>query len=361
MKKILVTGGAGFVGSNLCIRFKKSMGSSCTIIAFDNLYRKGSELNLQRLAQNGVEFVRGDVRNTSDFDRLGACDLVVDCSAEPSVLAGVDSDPSYLLNTNLMGTINCLEFCRKHSADLVFLSTSRVYPIKPLNHAAYREQETRFEWIDQQEVAGISSWGVSEECLMKGARSLYGSTKLTSELIIEEYIYNYGIRAVVNRCGLIAGPWQMGKVNQGVISLWVMQHLFRKPLSYIGFGGTGKQVRDYLHIDDLGSLILEQAADMEKFSGEILNVGGGREHSISLQELSKVCAEVTGNQNVISSVPDQHSVDLRIYLSDCRKLFALSSWRPTKDIYVIVADIAQWACQNKSLLIPIQQSPEKEL
>lgn len=350
MKHILITGGAGFVGSNLAIRLKQAAGPYCTVTAFDNLWRKGSELNLPRLEENGVKFVRGDVRFAEEFGAIKDCDLLVDCSAEPSVMAGVDSDPGYLLNTNLVGTMNCLELCRKKGADLIFLSTSRVYPISALNNAFFNEGCTRFELSDRQEAAGISSKGVREDCSLSGARSLYGTTKLASELLIEEYIYNYGLRAVVNRCGLIAGPWQMGKVDQGVISLWVMSHLFGMPLSYNGFGGTGKQVRDYLHIDDLGELILEQSNNIDKFNGQVFNVGGGREYSISLQELTSACQAVTGKSIDISSVSQEHSVDVRIYLSDCNKLFALTEWRPQKDINIVVEDIAKWAEANESVL-----------
>ena len=101
--------------------------------------------------------------------------------------------------------------------------------------------------------------GVAEDFPLAGARTLYGSTKLAAELLIEEYRAAYGLRAVVNRCGVVAGPWQMGKVDQGVFTYWMLAHHFRRPLSYIGFGGSGKQVRDLLHVEDLIELLDEQA------------------------------------------------------------------------------------------------------
>src|SRR3989339_333736 len=131
-KNILITGGAGFVGSNLALKLKaKYRGAE--IFCMDNLKRRGSELNIPRLKAAGVNFVHGDIRNKEDFEEIGKNDLILECSAEPSVLAGITSSPSYLINTNLVGTINCLEFARQNREAFVFLSTSRVYPIDPIN------------------------------------------------------------------------------------------------------------------------------------------------------------------------------------------------------------------------------------
>jgi len=243
---ILVTGGAGFVGSNLAIAFKNDTGGR--VVAMDNLKRRGSELNIGRLRKNGVEFIHGDIRNKEDFEPVGKVDTVVECSAEPSVMAGIGSSPDYLINTNLMGTVNCLEFARKRASTFLFLSTSRVYPVETINSLNVRETETRFELLDDQPVRGASSRGISEEFPLDGARTLYGATKLCSELLIREYVNTYGLKAVVNRCGLITGPWQMGKVDQGVIVLWVARHHYGMPLSYIGYGGKGKQVRDMIDV-----------------------------------------------------------------------------------------------------------------
>ncbi|MDF1713458.1 MAG: NAD-dependent epimerase/dehydratase family protein, partial [Akkermansiaceae bacterium] len=240
---ILVTGGAGFVGSNLCLALRSAYPES-SIVAMDNLYRSGSELNVSRLENAGVKFYRGDVRDPDSFPRE-PFDLMIECSAEPSVLAGQDGSPDYLFQTNLVGAYHCLEACRRHGAGIIFLSTSRVYPIAGLEAHPWREEETRFAWEDTGTI-GISSRGVTEKFSLDGARSLYGFTKLAAEQLIEEYRETYGLKAVVNRCGVIAGPWQFGKVDQGVVSLWVMAHHFKRKLSYIGYGGHGKQVRDML-------------------------------------------------------------------------------------------------------------------
>src|SRR5262249_38746594 len=141
-----------------------------------------------------------------------------------------DDSPRYVLDANLNGLINCLEFARKRAADLIFLSTSRVYPIHSLNALRVSEEETRFTLLDDQETPGASRFGIAEEFPLAGERSIYGATKLCGELLIQEYMAAYAMRTVINRCGVIAGPWQMGKVDQGVFSLWVAAHVFERPL-----------------------------------------------------------------------------------------------------------------------------------
>jgi CDP-paratose 2-epimerase len=277
---------------------------------------------------------------------------MIECSAEPSVLAGQDGSPDYLFQTNLVGAYNCLEACRRYSAGMIFLSTSRVYPIHRLEAHPWREEETRFVWDDQGDE--ISSHGVTEKLRLEGARSLYGFTKLSAEQLIEEYRNTYGLRAIVNRCGVIAGPWQFGKVDQGVVSLWVMAHHFRKKLSYIGYGGAGKQVRDMLHIDDLCDLIIGQVRDFGHWDGWLGNVAGGLACSASLQELTALCQEITGNTIEIASVSENRANDLRIFLADCAKLSAkLSSSDPgpvSRTVRDIVTDTHQWVCQHEANL-----------
>ena len=141
---ILITGGAGFVGSSLALLFRRDR-SDAEVIAFDNLHRPGSGLNVPRLEAAGVRFVKGDVRRPQGLEGVGAVDLLVECSAEPSVHAGYGGEPGYLLDTNLVGAINCLEHLRRHGGDLVFLSTSRVYPIAALRDLPLAVDGARFE------------------------------------------------------------------------------------------------------------------------------------------------------------------------------------------------------------------------
>ncbi len=350
--RILVTGGAGFVGSSLAIQFKRD-NPSFRVIALDNLKRRGSELNLSRLREAGVEFIHGDVRNREDLDTVEAFDLMLECSAEPSVLAGYDGSPDYVLNTNLVGTLNCLEAVRRHKAAIVFLSTSRVYPISLISRLPFVESATRFEVAHECRTAGASSRGISEDFPLHAARSLYGTTKLASELLVLEYIDMYGIRGVVNRCGVLTGPWQMGKVDQGVVVLWVARHLYGQKLSYIGFGGHGKQVRDILHIHDLYRLLTAQINNWKVFNAQTVNVGGGREVSVSLCELTDLCRAATGNTIEISQVPETRSADIPWYLSDCTKLNSLCDWRPRITTDQIIREITAWITDHRQLLQPI--------
>jgi CDP-paratose 2-epimerase len=349
-QSILITGGAGFVGGNLAV-FLKRYHEQTRVVAMDNLHRPGSELNLPRLHKAGVEFGKGDIRSAEQFP-AGPFEAIIECSAEPSVLAGYAGSPDYLMETNFLGTYRCLEKARQWRSKFLFLSTSRVYPMAPLEAHPWRERETRFEWLD---VAGapISPQGVQESCAVQGARSLYGLTKFASEGLIEEYRAGFGLRAAINRCGVITGPWQMGKVDQGVVSLWVLRHYFGKPLAYIGYGGTGKQVRDVLHVDDLCELVAEQLADFAAWDGWLGNVGGGREISVSLQELTAACRKIVGREVPVGAEPENRQADLRIFLADCSRLFARTSWRPKRGVTRIVTDIFEWVRAHEGELRPL--------
>ncbi|HVD86646.1 MAG TPA: NAD-dependent epimerase/dehydratase family protein [Solirubrobacterales bacterium] len=341
MDRILITGGAGFVGSNLAVSLARRH-PEWQVVAFDNLYRRGSELNLPRLEEAGVEFVRGDVREPSDLGSLPTCSALIECSAEPSVMSGVDGDTGYLVHTNLTGAYNCLELARRDGAFVVFLSTSRVYPVAPQVELNLEEAETRFEIASEQAIPGVSPAGISERFPLEGSRTLYGATKLAAEILIEEYRAGLGVPAVVDRCGVIAGPWQMGKVDQGVFTHWMLAHHFRNPLSYIGFGGHGKQVRDLLHVEDLVDLVERQLLDRETWDGRTVNVGGGRECSLSLRETTEICRRLTGNEVPIAPVEETRQGDVPIYLSDCTRLFGLDEWRPRRGAEQVLSDIHEW-------------------
>lgn len=347
--KYLITGGAGFVGSSLAIRLKDKYPHS-KVIALDNLKRRGSELNLPRLRQYSVEFFHGDIRNKEDLAGIGGVDSIIECSAEPSVLAGYDSSSDYLINTNLLGTVNCLEFARVCKASFIMLSTSRVYPYRTINTLNFFETENRFELSDDQEAQGCSSAGFTEDFPITGVRSLYGATKLASELLIHEYADMYGLNVVVNRCGVLTGPWQFGKVDQGVVVLWAAKHFWNQELSYIGFGGQGKQVRDILHVDDLFRLIDIQLNNIEKINGEVFNVGGSREVSVSLKELTQLCQQYTGNTIPLSSVMENRPADIRIYLTDNSKVTKFTGWKPKITVENIIEEIAVWIKNNKKQL-----------
>jgi len=351
-KNILITGGCGFIGSNLAVSLKAKYPSS-KIISLDNLIRKGSELNVDRLQNNKIEFIKGDIRNESDLESISNIDLLIECSAEPSVLAGYGESPRYIIDTNLVGTINCLEAARKNKADVVFLSTSRVYPYDLINRLKVKEDATRFVWEKpgDNNIAGFSEEGIGVDFpISAGVRSMYGATKLCSEILLNEYIAMYGLKGVINRCAVIAGPWQFGKVDQGVFTFWMLKHYFKTPLSYIGFGGKGKQVRDLLHVDDLFALIDLQINSMNKVNGQTYNVGGGKEVSLSLIEATKLCEEITKNKIDIGQEEGTRPADLAIYITDNKKVNKDLGWKPKRDAKKILEDIYKWIKDNNSQL-----------
>ncbi|MBF0153966.1 MAG: NAD-dependent epimerase/dehydratase family protein [Magnetococcales bacterium] len=350
MKRILVTGGAGFVGSNLAVFFKRDQ-QDCEVVAFDNLRRRGSEITLARLRTSGVVFVHGDVRTPEDLANLGAFDWLIECSAEPSVHAGYGSSPGYLINTNLMGAVNCLEHQRRHGGGFLFLSTSRVYPVGSLCALPLEEEGKRFTL--KKSGRGWSALGIAEEFDLAGSRSLYGATKLCSEQIAIEYGEAYGMPVIINRCGVLSGPWQMGKVDQGFMALWVARHFFGGTLNYMGFGGRGIQVRDVLHVADLYHLLRLQMRDPVRYEGTAFNVGGGVSGCVSLLELTEMCEAVTGNRLDIGADPTTRAVDIPYYVSDNTRIEAISGWRPRLSVEAIVDDLYAWLLEHKAQLVDV--------
>jgi CDP-paratose 2-epimerase len=349
---ILITGGCGFIGSNLCIQLKQTY-PDYKIVALDNLKRRGSELNIIRLKEYDIEFIHGDIRNPEDLHFEYKFDFIIDAAAEPSVMAGMDASVNYVINTNLNGTINTLMLAAKHRAKIIFLSTSRVYPIKHLENIKYSEASTRFILSDEQDIPGISGKGINESFPLDGARSIYGSTKLCSEIIAEEYREFFDVPYVINRCGVIAGPYQMGKVDQGVITLWVARHYWGKDISYFGYGGSGKQVRDVLHILDLFDLINYQIQNFDIVNGRTFNVGGGLRSSTSLKELTETCTRITGNKVNVDKQPENRKGDIPLYITDNAMINGVTEWQPKKNIEDVVSDIFTWINTNEQKLKPI--------
>ena len=341
----------------LCWRFSalwlKAAHPDWQITAFDNLRRRGSELALGRLAAGGVGFVHGDVRSREDLAETGPADWLIECSAEPSVHAGYGSSPDYVVATNLNGAINCLEHLRRHGGALMFISSSRVYPIERLRALPLEAAAERLELKPGAAGEGWSAAGIAKSFSLEGARSLYGATKLAAELMILEYAALYGVAAVVNRCGVICGPWQMGKVDQGFVGLWLARHVFGGRLSYIGYGGAGTQVRDVLHVHDLCRLIDIQISGGARYAGKTYNVGGGRDISVSLLELTRQCQALTGTKINIEPVPETPAADVPYYITDSARVSAETGWRPERSLAATLADVHKWLVDNRAALAPI--------
>jgi len=350
--RILITGGAGFVGSSLALSFKHD-NPSAEIIAADNLKRRGSELNLPRLREAGIRFEHADIRDPEDIAALGPMDLLLECSAEPSVQAGYSGSPAYLLDTNLRGTLNCLEAARRHDASFVFLSTSRVYPIDPLRALPFETRYGGFEIPSGTSGQGWSENGIAEDFPLEGHRSLYGATKLASEQFIEEYRAAFGLKAIVNRCGVLAGPWQMGKVDQGFMCLWAARHLYGGKLSYNGFGGHGHQVRDVLHVADLYDLLVRQLGNMSVAASGVWNVGGGAANATSLSQLTGACAARAGRELEITAQPDTNPADIPWFVTDARRAAAAFDWTPKRSLDTLLDELFEWLEAERDALMPL--------
>ena len=339
MANLLITGGCGFIGSNLAVALAEQ-GHAVT--CFDNLSRRGSEVLLARILEHGCRFAHGDIRSPEDLGRIaGEFDIMIECSAEPSVLVGTQgADATYMLNNNLVGSLHCFEFARQRGMGILFLSTSRVYPYPALNKLHFDEGETRFEYADNQ--PGVSASGVRLDFPLDGARSLYGATKLASEIILQEYSRQYDLPCIINRCGVVAGPWQLGKVDQGVFTYWLAQHVFGKNLKYIGFGGRGKQVRDLLHVADLTDLIAKQIAVLSDYRGQVFHAGGGANGSLSLLETTRLCQHITGKTVDVTPDAIDRPADVIWYVTDNGATESTFDWKPTRDPETILTDIFHW-------------------
>jgi CDP-paratose 2-epimerase len=263
------------------------------------------------------------------------------------VLAGMGSGLDYIIDTNFKGTLHTLELAVQCKSKLIFLSTSRVYPISYLENLDHYETETRFELADSQPIAGVSKHGIKENFPLDKARSVYGTTKLASEMMIQEYESFFGLEYVINRCGVVAGPHQMGKVDQGVVTLWVARHFWGKDINYIGFGGTGKQVRDVMHVYDLFDLVDFEMHHFEQVKGQVFNAGGGYNCSTSLFELSELCEKVTGNKVVAHAIPETRQADIPWYITNNTKITEATGWKPKRNMLNIVQDTCKWIAANE--------------
>ncbi len=342
--RILISGICGFAG-NAIARALAAAGGGHEVCGFDNFIRPGSEGNRVDLKRLGIRLIHADLRAASDVDALPPCDWVIDAAANPSVLAGVDglSSSRQLVEHNLGGTVNLLEYCKRNRSGLVLLSTSRVYSIAPLASLPLRVEGRAFRPDGKVLPAGLSPLGVSESFPTAAPVSLYGATKLASEALALEYGHSFAIPVFVNRCGILAGAGQFGRPDQGIFAYWINSHLRRRPLRYIGFGGHGHQVRDCLHPSDLVPLILSQmSAAKVDFEDRLVNVGGGAESAMSLLQLTDWCDDRFGAHRV-SSEPAGRPFDVPWMVLDASKAARVWGWKPRVSPLAILEEIAAHA------------------
>ena len=336
--KILVTGGCGFVGSNVCIYLKNK---KFNVYSLDNLSRKGSQFNLRVLSQNKIHNFKYDIENSKKINSLPKFNLIIDCCAEAAIEIS-KKDIDRVINTNLIGTINVLKKIKKDKSKIIFISSSRVNSISSINKLIDNKKKLNKK-IRVKKL-------INEKFDKFKPKSIYGLTKHASEMFIEEFSYAFGIKYIINRCGVISGPLQFGKQDQGFVSLWVWSHIMKKNLKYIGYGGTGQQIRDVLHINDLCELIEKQILNFNKKYNDIFCVGGSKKSYTSLRDLTKYCEKITGNKIKISKEQKTSIYDIPYFITDNTKVKKAYNWAPKRNIKKIVSDIYVWLKKDKKKL-----------
>ena len=335
--KILITGGCGFVGSNLALFLKKK---GFTVHTLDNLTRKGSRYNSNLLKKQKIKNYKINISNIKKIKSLPKYDLILDCCAEAAVEIS-KNDFDKVINTNLIGTINILKKSKNDKSKIIFISSSRIYPLEEMNKVIKNKNLKSKIKISKM---------FSEKDKIIGPKTIYGLTKLCSEMLIEEFSYAYKLKYLINRCGVISGPLQFGKQDQGFVSLWIWRHLNKKKLSYIGYGGYGNQIRDVLHIDDLSELILLQIKNINKINNKLFTVGGSKTSYTSLSQLTKLCQKITGNKIKMGKVSKTSSYDIPYYLSDNTHVSNTYRWKSKRNINQVVMDTFLWLKKNKQII-----------
>ena len=346
--KILITGICGFVGSSLANSLHDAI-AGVQILGIDNLSRSGADRNRALLTQRGIRVIHGDVRCSSDLEGLPDVDWVIDCAANPSVLAGVDGKASsrQLVEHNLGGTINLLEYCRRVSAGFILLSTSRVYSIPPLAALPVEVEDEAFIPVNAGQLPlGVTAEGIAETYSTQAPVSLYGATKLASEQLALEYSHCFDFPVWINRCGVLAGAGQFGKADQGIYAFWLHSWRERRDLRTIGFDGMGHQVRDCLHPRDVAALVVKQLhAGRDASRPQVVNVSGGADSARSLRQLSRWC-EARWGPLPVGTDPVQRPFDLPWVVLDSGLALATWDWTPQVSVDEILAEIATFAESN---------------
>ena len=349
--RVLITGGASGFGKALAEKFAEEKWR----ILIADINPQASEHTVSELTAAGVEahWVKCDITSQSDIDDMYMTALELWQGIDVLINnAGIYSGGTVnevdeanwmkVIDTNLIGTFNVLKKCQNDKSIIIFLSTSRVYSIHNLRKLV--KQKNILNKINPK-------FKINEEFETNLPKSLYGFSKLCSEELIKEYNYSNNIKYIINRFGVIAGPWQFGKQDQGFVSLWVAKHLFKKKLSYIGFGGYGNQIRDIIHIEDVCEIIFLQIKNLNKKFNNTFNIGGGIKNTISLRQLTIKCEKLIGHKLRVKKVKKTSKFDIPYYVTDNKKVSKYYKWRPLKNIDQILKDVYTWLRIYKKLKI----------
>jgi CDP-paratose 2-epimerase len=335
--KLIITGGCGFLGSNLAAH---ALSQGIDLCVFDNLYRHGSQSNLEWLrAQGRFEFVHGDIRNANDVQRVIARvkpDAIFHLAGQVAMTTSI-ADPRMDFEVNALGTVNVLEAVRTQAPEsvVIYSSTNKVYG--DLEQYEYRETDTRYVCVEHPN-------GFDEQTPLD-FHSPYGCSKGSADQYLRDYHRIFGLKTVVFRHSSMYGGRQFATADQGWIG-WFCQmaaetrHGMRTtPFS---ISGSGKQVRDVLHAEDMIRLYFKVASDVDRLAGKAFNVGGGNNNSLSLLELFDLLGELIGEPLQFTMGPARAS-DQRVFIADVARITALSGWRPQVSAREGVTKMLAWA------------------
>jgi len=334
--KLLITGGCGFLGSNLA---SDALARGDELVVFDNLYRNGSRENLTWLQTQGkFNFEHGDIRNQNDITRVireFRPDTIFHLAGQVAMTTSI-ANPRMDFEVNAMGTHNLLEAVRNHAPDatVVYSSTNKVYG--DLEQYTYIETETRYQCVEH-------SNGFNEQTQLS-FHSPYGCSKGAADQYMLDYARIFGLKTVVFRHSSMYGGRQFATYDQGWVG-WFCQKtietgkgLLREPFT---ISGTGKQVRDVLHADDMKRLYLAAVNRIESARGQAFNVGGGIENSLSLLELFVLLEKIAGVKLNYTKLPVRDS-DQRVFVADLAKAKQLLNWQPAVSAQEGVARMVEW-------------------
>ena len=334
-KKIIITGGAGFIGVNLAKSLLEDRGNH--VLIYDNLSRKGVENNLKWLLSmkhKNLKFVEGDIRNYKKLSvTVKESDEIYHLAAQVAVTKSVE-DPIEDFSINAEGTLYLLEAVRKNAPGAVFIfaSTNKVYG--ELLHIKLREGRTRYFPVKKKQ-------GIDENENLD-FHSPYGCSKGTADQYVRDYFRIYGLKTVVFRQSCIYGEHQYGNEDQGWVAHFIIRSLLGRKLSIYG---DGKQIRDLLDVSDLIKAYKLAADNIEKVRGEVFNVGGGTANTFSLLELIAFLEEKLG-MKIKLGFSGWRPGDQKVFVSDNGKIKKELGWKPGVQREEGVKRLAGWIKKN---------------
>ena len=334
--KLLITGGCGFLGSNLAVH---AIHQGYELIIFDSLYRQGSLQNLEWLKKQGkFTFVHGDIRNQNDITRLirdVKPDNVFHLAGQVAMTTSI-ANPRMDFEVNIMGTHNLLEAIRQYSTltSVIYSSTNKVYG--DLEQYSYRENNTRYECVDKPN-------GFDENTQLD-FHSPYGCSKGAADQYMLDYARIFGLKTVVFRHSSMYGGRQFATYDQGWIG-WFCQKavetkrgILKEPFT---ISGNGKQVRDVLHAEDMIALYYTAVNNIDQAKGQAFNIGGGIKNSLSLLELFTMLEEIIGDKMSFVRIPQRES-DQKFFVADISKTQNTFKWAPKVNAHEGVSKMVKW-------------------